>query len=61
MTANVLATFVELMQTLSTRPDPKAPMPDAQALLYIFEDRRRPVVAALLTIAVCIREGRADV
>jgi hypothetical protein len=62
MTAAVLATFAEISRALSTPPKPNAPAHEfAEGVLQVIDGSRRPLVAALLTIAVCIREGRADV
>lgn len=56
----VLKTFVAVMRAISESPNPRASAHQLadQTALQVFDASRRPLVAALLTIAVCIKEGR---
>lgn len=55
----VLQTYAELVRRLSAPPNPKAPAREfAEGVMHVIDGHQRPVVAALLTIAVVMREGR---
>jgi hypothetical protein len=60
---DVLKTYAAVVVAISKSPNFRAP--DRQytneEALHVFDAGKRPLVAALLTIAISVREGRPNV